>query len=71
MCVDHDERPTHLSALPYDELEARHFCAWARREALLELTPDERRDATFWTHRYSSRKDFASGKMKSQSRLRA
>jgi hypothetical protein len=47
MWVDLDERPTGLSDLPYDELEARHFCAWARREALLELTPDERRDADF------------------------
>lgn len=47
MWFDLDERPTSLSDLPYDELEARHFCAWARREALLELTPDQRRDADF------------------------
>jgi hypothetical protein len=47
MWVDLDDRPTRLSELPYDDLEARHFCAWARREAVLGLTPDERRDADF------------------------
>ena len=47
MWVDLVAGPTQLHGMPYDELEARHFCAWARREALLELTPDERRDADF------------------------
>lgn len=47
MWVDLVEPPTRLSAMPYDDLEARHFRSWARREALLELTPNERRDADF------------------------